>query len=363
MANPKCNRCSKIIPDGFADCPWCGATQSVANSSPAAAPAAAGAAKPLNASGPDFLAGLSLLLSAAVFATLQYLAMVRTVGPLTLENSGYFLGRCAGSLILSAIIVLAYNKIRGTELRTARALFVIIAAASLLTAMNLAAPSKHRSSAPDAAAIHQLAEDIKSPDSSNKWASPARSLMTDLVARNQQYVSDVSALDNTAKPLYTVESFSTTANIQQMIAQLNARLAVADKYTSLQPVFAKMKDYVAKVDASDADKRDFMDGFESTLPKTLSAHKALVDKEHAWLQSSLDLYQYALSRQGAYVYQDRNLLFKKIADSAAFNQKLVKAHTLKAEFLKSYWDARRAQKAVIVQMGLQGTEFGPMPSQ
>ena len=113
----------------------------------------------------------------------------------------------------------------------------------------------------------------------------------------------------------------------------------------------------------DADKRDFMDGFESTLPKTLSAHKALVDKEHAWLQSSLNLYQYALSRQGAYVYQDRNLLFKKTADTAAFNQKLVKAHTLKAEFLKSYWDARRAQKAVIVQMGLQGTELGPMPPQ
>ena len=149
------------------------------------------------------------------------------------------------------------------------------------------------------------------PAVATKWDPAGRALLKDIAARNQQYVSEISALDETAKPLYTPESFRDAATIQQMIDQLHARVGVADKYTDWQPVFSKMKDYVATVDASEDEKRKFLAGYEATLPNTLAACRAISDKEHAWLQASLDLYQFTLAKDGAYVWHNDNLSFAK----------------------------------------------------
>lgn len=77
------------------------------------------------------------------------------------------------------------------------------------------------------------------------------------------------------------------------------------------------------------------------------------DKEHAWLQASLDLYQFALSKEGAYVWQNNNLVFKKRADSNTFSQKFFRARALNAEFLKAYWAVRQAQDVMMAKLGLQ----------
>jgi hypothetical protein len=145
--------------------------------------------------------------------------------------------------------------------------------------------------------------------------------------------------------------------MQQIIDQLHTRVAVADKYMDWQPVFSKMKDYVAAVDARDDEKRNFMASYEATLPQTLAACKAISDKEHAWLGASLDLYQFALSKEGAFDWQRDHLSFRNRADSDAFRKKFLKARTLNQEFLKAYWQVRQAQEAMMAQLGLPASDL------
>ncbi len=308
----------------------------------------------------DLVIAISVVSSALLFVVLNYFTMVRGAGVLTLANSGYFLGRCAGALLVGVLIVWAYRKIRGLTLRGPVQALIVLTLASLATVGTLAIPARTHLAGIDEATIRRYSDEANNhrnlpkmpPAVATKWDPAGRALLKDIAARNQQYVSEISALDLTAKPLYTPESFRDAATIQQMIDQLHARVAVADKYTDWQPIFSKMKDYVATVDASEDEKRKFLAGYEATLPNTLSACKAISDKEHAWLQASLDLYLFALSKDGAYVWHNDNLAFAKHADSNTFRQKFLKARLLNTEFLKGYWQVRQAEEAMMAQLGL-----------
>jgi hypothetical protein len=352
-----CKQCSKIIPDGFADCPWCGAAFTE--------PRIGNAASAIVESSPAhrLILAISIASSAILFTIVSYVATNRSNGPISLENSGYFLGHGAGAIVLAALAVFGYSKFRGEKLRGPVQALVILTVSSVLTMLTLLLPAQPRISGIDQTTVRRYTDESyaeKAPNSHppncTKWDAAARSLMKDIVARNQRYVSEISALDETAKPLYTPESFRDTTSIQQMIEQLNARLAVADKYTDWQPMFANMKGYVAAVDASAEEKQKFLRDFEASLPKTLAVCQAISAKEHAWLQASLDLYQFALAKSGTYVWQQDNLSFKNRVDSRLFEQKFVKARKLNADFLQAYWQVRQAEQAMMAQLGLQGQE-------
>ena len=349
------------------DCPWCGASSSAAASTP---PRNVAGTEPSTSAAHDLVIAMSIVSSALLFVVLNYFAMVRSAGALTLANSGYFLGRCAGALLAGALIVLAYRKIRDVTPRGPVQALTLLTLASLVTLGTLAIPARTHMAGIDEATIRRYSDEANNgrnlpkmpPAVATKWDPAGRALLKDIAARNQQYVSEISALDETAKPLYTPESFRDAATIQQMIDQLHARAAIADKYTDWQPVFSKMKDYVATVEASEDEKRRFLTGYEATLPKTLAACKAISDKEHAWLQASLDLYQFTLSKDGAYVWHNDNLAFAKHADSNTFRQKFLKARLLNTEFLKAYWQVRQAEEAMMAQLGLGPQEASADPS-
>jgi hypothetical protein len=312
----------------------------------------------------NLLIAISIVTSGLLFLALNYFGTLRTSGPLSLENSGYFLGRCAGAVILGALLVFGYSKIRGKKLRGQLQILIVLTLASLFSLLALAVPTRTRLKGIDPATVRKYSDVVKAPRkprtppaNKTKWDPAARSLMQDVQARNQQYVSAISTLDETAKPLYTPESFRDAAAIQEIIGQLNARLAVADKYADWRPVFSKMQDYVANVDASDEEKRKFMQGFNASLPKTLAVCKAISDKEHAWLSASLDLYQFALAKEGTFLWRPDNLVFQKRADSNTFRQKFIRARALNLDFLKAYWQVKQAQEAMMAQLGLQDSDF------
>jgi hypothetical protein len=353
-----CKACSKIIPDGFTECPWCGAGFADSRIGNVPSP------KLESPSFHSLILGSSIFSSALLFGIVSYFATSRSNGPLSSENWGYFLGRFAAAIALAALVVFQYCKIRDAKLRGPVQALIILTLSSLLTMLTLALPAKPRIAPMDEATVRRYTDENKlqkapsiPPVNRTKWDPAARSLLKDIVARNQQYVSEISALDQTAKPLYTPESFRDPATIQQMIEQLTTRLSVADKYTDWQPVFGNMKEYVAAVDASEQEKQKFLHDFEAALPKTLAVCKAISDKEHAWLQASRDLYSFALAKQGAYIWQSDNLTFKNRADSKAFGQKFAKARNLNAEFLQAYWQVRQAEQAMIAQLGMEGEEF------
>jgi hypothetical protein len=354
----KCKSCSKIIPNGFIDCPWCGAVQTRGADPPPPASLAPGVIHSSSASAlsneADQKTNLLLLVSIVIFFALNYVSMIRNSGTLTLANSSFFLGRCTGSFLLGAILVLIYYKIRRKTVSSARKLQVIFVISSVFTVPGMTAPHP-RSAEPSPADLRMIGDELK--NGSDKWAPATRSMFKDLVAYRQQYVAAVSDLDKTAEPLYTIDSFRDAGTVQRVIEQLQARQAVAEKYGDVKPVLKKMKGYIDGVSASERDKKEFMIGFESTEPQTLATYKAVKDKELAWLRASLELYQFVLSGSGKYSVTKDKIVFQKLSDSETFNQKYTKARMRNAEFIQAFTAVRQRQEALIAQMGLQGTEY------
>jgi hypothetical protein len=311
----------------------------------------------------SLIMAMSAVTSGLLFLALSYVATSRSTGPLSAENWDAFLGRGLGALVLAGLAVFGYCKIRNAKLRGPLLALIVLTLSSLLTVLTLAFPARPRMGAVDPKTVRHYSEaelprkaPTAAPAVQSKWDPAARALMKDVQARNQQYVAEISSLDETAKPLYTIESFHDAGAIQQMIDQLRTRAAVADKYSDWQPVFSKMKDYVAEVHAGDDEKRKFLADYQATLPRTLAVCKAIADKEHAWLQASLDLYQFALSKEGAFDWQRDHLSFRNRADSDAFRKKFLKARALNEDFLKAYWQVCQAQEAMMAQLGLADSE-------
>jgi hypothetical protein len=356
----KCKECSKEIPHGFTDCPWCGATAGVGIPGVSrGGGSSAGGSETYH-----LLIAISIVTSGLLFIALNYFGAVRTSGPLTPENSGYFIGRFVGALLLAALLVWGYGKIRGAKLGGPVQALIILTLSSLLSLLSLVLPARTRLKGIDPATVRKYSDTVPvrkqpktTPVNRTKWDPAARALMQDVQARNQQYVSEISTLDETAKPLYTPESFRDPQAIQEIIGQLHGRLAVADRYTDWQPVFSRMNEYVSAVDASEDEKRKFMQSFNATLPKTLKVCKLISDKEHAWLEASLDLYQFALGKEGSFLWRPDNLVFQKRADSEAFRQKFIQARTLNMQFLQAYWQVKQAQEAMMEQLGLRESEI------
>src|SRR5580704_2868873 len=315
----KCKECRKIIPDGFTDCPWCGAAPPVSSAAPTLQKVSS---KHLDYIEPDRLGGLALLLSLSFLFGCSFLAITRDKAANPFANPAYFRGRWFGTFFWAIVILLVYSLLRNKNIRASVKFLLICAAGFLLGLLTLGKPSHQLTSSPNTTMLRPFADDLKNENSSNKWNAPGRALLKDLVSFNQQYVSEVAKLDLTAKPLYTPESFRDAATARQMIDQLHARLAVAEKYANLDPVLAKMNEHVAAVNASESEKQEFLEGFESTVPKTRATFKDLKGKERAWLQASIDLYQFVLTKTGTYTLQDGNLVFKRSTDSDMLNQKL-----------------------------------------
>src|SRR5260221_4690814 len=104
-----CQQCSKVIPDGFVDCPWCGAAQQATSTPPTHS---LGHTPSASTSNSHPLQWIGFLASFSIFCFLQYVGKLRIDGELTLANSAEFLGRCTGTFVLAAIFVFLYDKIR-----------------------------------------------------------------------------------------------------------------------------------------------------------------------------------------------------------------------------------------------------------
>jgi hypothetical protein len=357
MANPNCSKCSKAIPGGFTDCPWCGATQA-SSGAEVRFQDTASTPSPLPFFGPDALTGLALLLSLGLLFGFSFLSILRDNAANPLANPAYFRGEWIGTYFWAVVILTIFALIRGRRVRSSVKFLSILGPGFLLGLMILGKPLPHL--APDPAQFRRAGEVIKNSGTVplDKWDLAVRPFYIELISRNRQYVAEVSKLDDALQPLYSPASFRDAKSIQAMLDALDQRLVIVDKYAGIQPLLAKVPEYVANVDATEWEKRQFMAGFKDSTAKSFSAKNSVAALEHKWVVSAIDLYKFALSHQGAYSYSPGNVLFKNVADFTAFNEKRNKSRELYSQFLKAYTASRRAQDVLLAQMGLQRSDIG-----
>ena len=287
-----------------------------------------------------------------------------------MEDSAYFMGVCLGPYVVSAILVFGYFWLARKHVHYSSKLLAISGGASLFAVLSLAqtmqAPAARLMRAPKRALAAALPTTPKalSTRPTTIWDPAIRSTFTDIQSSNDQYLAEISKLDGSALPLYTPESFRDAATVQQMLAQLHARLAVAEKFSNPEASMGKLKDYVAAVNATEADKQTFLTGFVPPMDKCVQLRKLAAVRERDWLHASIDLYEFAQANQSFYVYINRKILFTRHDLTAEFGKRLQKAALLGNEFLRAQQNFLKVQTSLLAQQGLRPSDLdGPAAPQ
>jgi len=314
------------------------------------------------------LAWISSLLSLPLVAFAAYAAMLKMYGVASLVNSGFAIGSFLGPYVVSAIGVFAYHWIRKKRPHYSSKLLAISCGASLFAILSLSNSLQALRTGVDLRAARNAAgsaRDSVAPASrsvpATKWDTAIRAYFNDLRSFDEHYVSEVGQSENSSLPVYTPESFRDAATIQQILSQLHARMAVAEKFNSVEPLLNKIQASVQSVDASEAEKKEFLGSFESSARKNLASRKIVKDIERDWLNASIGLYEFTLSKQGAYSLRDGNLIFKSNGAAVEFNRKLQNARRLQAEFYQAYRAAQNQLATSMAQYGLQPSDFDLRP--
>lgn len=309
-------------------------------------------------------AALSVL-SVSVVISANYVGAKMFSGDPEPLYSGYFFGRCVGSFFLPAIVVLLYYKVRNKSAHNLTKLLLICTGALLPAFAGLSGAVQSREDESKAAIQHvrDMARASEKPAAVNvvqdKWDRVMVQYLSDLRAFNDQYVADVSKTDSDAPQLLSLDSFRDAATMQRELACVQARLDINAKYASLDPLLAKTKGYVSAVDASDTEKREFLENFTSEAQRLLDVRKSASDLERTSLLGSNDVYQYALAHQNEFTISRTKIAFRNKTTARTLDNKLGKARAQYAVFLRRYAEFHQYQDAALAQMGVSAADLPP----
>jgi len=194
------------------------------------------------------------------------------------------------------------------------------------------------------------------------WDSPVRSSFADVADFSRRYREETSQLDQSALGgLYSAESFRDSKQMEKVLTQLHALLALEEKYASLDPIFERNRARIRSVDAPDSAKDRVLAAVNSSAQKGLANRSALYAKEKAWIQSSIDLYEFTLAKRASYALRDGKLVFKDQTVMSEFNQRLKDALGRKADTLQAKEDFDKLQKEGLREFNLQPSDMGFPP--
>src|SRR5277367_1025166 len=220
----KCRNCSKDIPTGFTDCPWCGEAQPAAPSAnlPASlARALPVATEPAPSARQQTFAWISSGVSVVLVVCAAYAVTSRKFGFVAWQDSGYFIGACVGPFLASAILVFAFYFFRPKQVHYSQKLLGISYGASFLALLSLLAAGHISPSVADPAlakpsGLPAPIRKLRPEHVATIWDPAMIALYTDLKASNDAYVSEVSRLDMAEQTLYAPLSFGDVATIQEI---------------------------------------------------------------------------------------------------------------------------------------------------
>ena len=349
----KCSSCAKNIPDGFADCPWCGANYG------ALPQPGTSSTQPVESSRNVVLVWVASALSLPITLFNAYGSTKQKFGLVDGSDSAFLIGAFLGPYIVSAVILLIYYAIRRQKRQASVQFLATACGASLLAVLSIVSHAAGATAQPGEAITRQPIKKMEEPGiakakvaSANVWDGSTVAFLNDLHAYNEQYLGEVGKLESSAQ-LYTYESARDAATIHKVLGQLQARLAVAEKYSSLQPIADKLNGYVAAVDASDKEKQAFLAGFTASAQQMMALRDAASTKEREWLNASIEVYAFLLAHQGQYVIRGRNLEFRERGQSVEFNRKSQNALIQRQQFYQAQGAFTTSINAARAKLGLQ----------
>lgn len=355
----KCAECSKQIPDGFDDCPWCGATPGSDSISESSSRSKDDALK-------GALFGLLSFSFAVLTVWLNYRRAVTWAGIVNAESIGYMFGGVLFSLLVGCLGAYVLKKLRGRSVAPATKALAITGVALLFSTLRLAEEIvSSRAGSEDVShhvgALFKEAAGKGRPSADENWTDTAtRETLHDVLVMNEQYAGEMSALDRSAiQNLYSADSYAGKVHMQRVVAQLAASLALDEKYASVDPIFKKLEIRVGEVNAPEADKQSYLKGVRIGLQQPLGRRTELIRKEQEWMKSTIDLYQFLIDHTDDYSIQDKKLIIPDPKIRKEFNSLQANAVSLHKEFLGMRKAMTKSRDEKLNDLGLSSSDFTP----
>jgi hypothetical protein len=367
MLCPNCNRDS---PDGNV-CSFCGTSGS--HQSPGVLsgdPFSKSPKFPPTRNSKSLVAGI---LTVAAWIAAIFLNFLRTSrwsgGVFNAESLGYFVGSLAVPALITLLVLWLMDR-RRAEGSTVAHKHLVVAAWTVFFSFLGFAGEIRRTGGVDSSSVKDHVRHLflqatnKEADSGARWYDgPSRDFFRDAVTWNQEYTKEVQLVDQTfVAKLYSPESYATRANLQATISALQVLQQVDKKYESLDPLVKKLELNVNAAQASDREKADFLRGVHSSLDKSLGPRNETFKREEEWLQSSVDLYQFALSHFSDYSVRKDKLVFHRDASRLDFVDRQSKSIALRKATVESRSRFNASRKEIMSQIGLAPSEVPSQPA-
>jgi hypothetical protein len=172
-------------------------------------------------------------------------------------------------------------------------------------------------------------------------------------------IEEANQLDRSAlSGLYSAESFRDSRQMEKVLTQLRALLALEEKYSSLDAILERNNARIRSVDAPDSAKNLVLATVNGSGAQKLIANRsALYAKEKAWIQSSIDLYEFTLTKRDSYALRDGKLVCKNQTVMSEFNQRLKDAVGRKADILQANEKFENLRKEGLREFNLQPSDM------
>ena len=298
---------------------------------------------------------------------LNYLRALRWAGVINAESFGYMMGGVLMSLLFGLLAMFLVQKARRKKAEPASKTLGVVSIALLFSMFAFTGEIASRHGGTTSDAYHKAGNLLKEAagkqpvgKDANWWDAPTRDFFQDILQMNQKYSAEAAALDSSAvKDLYSSSSYGGKVHMEKVISQLQAALAVDEKYASLDPIIKKMDDRVAAVDASESEKQAFLRGMKNSMEKSLAPRNELVRTEEVWMKSTIDLYKFIIAHTNDYSIRDNKLYFRNHAVRDEFTSQQSKAIALHENFLKAKSAFEESRKNKMDQMGVAPSDLTP----
>jgi hypothetical protein len=309
---------------------------------------------------------LAILLLALVVG-LNYLRALHWAGVINAESFGYLMGGVLMSLLLGLLAMFVVEKVRRKKTAPASKTLGVVSVALLFSMLAFTGEMASRHGGLGSNAYHQAGDLLKEAagkqpvsKDANWWDAPTRDFFHDILQMNQSYSAEAAALDSSAiKDLYSSSSYGGKVHMEMVISQLEAALAVDEKYASLDPLVKKMDDRLAAVNVSEGEKQAFSRGLKNSLEKSLAPRKELLRTEEVWMKSTIELYAFVIAHTNDYSIRDNKLYFRNDAVRDEFTSQQSKAIALHNDFLKAKSAFEESRKSKMNEMGVAPSDLSP----
>jgi hypothetical protein len=314
---------------------------------------------------------LTTLLAWPIILEINYIRAMRWAGVMNAESSGYMIGGCLTALFLGWLTIFLVDKGRHKKSSPVVRSFGISLVALVFSFLALAGSKPESGIGGKGELKRQVGNLIKEaagkqPHSANTnwWDGPSRDFFHDIIVMNEQYTAEVAKLDQSSlKNLYSPGSYSSRKGMGKIVAQLQAALAVDQKYSSLDPILQAVENRVRSADAPDAEKEGFLKGLKESANRSLAPRNETFRTGKNWMEATIDLYQFTIDHSPEYSVRGGKLYFQNTVTQEGFTSRQSKALALREEFLKARHEFKDLQKGKLEEYGVSRADLNAAPTE